>query len=55
MPSVVIVARQRRVIDTPLLHEVNVDRGRIQAAFVGLTWSFGAAQKRPQTFDFSAG
>ncbi|MFL5298179.1 MAG: TonB-dependent receptor domain-containing protein [Phenylobacterium sp.] len=46
------IYRFRQVIDTPTLHEVNVDRGRIQAAFVGLTWTFGAAQKRPQTFDF---
>ena len=46
------IYRQRLVVDTPVLHEVNTDRGRIRAAFVGLTWSFGAAQKRPQTFDF---
>ena len=46
------IYRQRLVVDTPILHEVNIDRGRIRAAFVGLTWSFGAAQKRPQTFDF---
>jgi outer membrane receptor protein involved in Fe transport len=44
--------RFRQVLDTPLLHQVNEGRGRIQAGFVGLTWSFGAAQKRPQTFDF---
>lgn len=44
--------RFRQVLDTPLLHQINEGRGRIQAAFVGLTYSFGAAQKRPQTFDF---
>jgi hypothetical protein len=44
--------RQRTFIDTPLLHQHVTARGRIQAAFFGLTYSFGAAQKRPQTFDF---
>jgi outer membrane receptor protein involved in Fe transport len=48
------IYRQVTRIDSPGLTERTVDRGRIQAAFVGLTWSFGAAQKRPQTFDFSA-
>jgi hypothetical protein len=47
--------RFRQVIDTPLLRETVVNHGRIQAAFVGLTYSFGAAQKRPQTFDFGGG
>jgi outer membrane receptor protein involved in Fe transport len=45
----------RQVIDTPTLHERTEGRGRIQSAFVGLTWSFGAAQKRPQTFDLDGG
>jgi len=40
-------------IDTPALRERIDNRGRIQAAFVGLTWSFGAATKKPQSFDFS--
>jgi hypothetical protein len=44
--------RQVRVIDTPLLHVRTTDSARIQAVFFGLTYSFGAAQKRPQTFDF---
>jgi outer membrane receptor for ferrienterochelin and colicin len=44
--------RQNIVLDTPVLHRRVKDRGRIQAAFFGLTYSFGAAQKRPQTFDF---
>lgn len=47
--------RFRQVLDTPTLHETTVGRGRIQAAFFGLTYSFGAAQKRPQTFDFGQG
>ena len=42
----------RQVLDAPGLHEVSVGRGAIQAVFVGLNWSFGAAQKRPQGFDF---
>jgi hypothetical protein len=49
------IYRFRQVYDTPLLHEHVVDRGRIQAAFVGLTWSFGAAAKKPQAFDFGGG
>jgi outer membrane receptor protein involved in Fe transport len=49
------IYRQRTRIESPGLTERTVDRGRIQAAFVGLTWSFGAAQKRPQTFDFGGG
>jgi outer membrane receptor protein involved in Fe transport len=47
--------RFRQVLDSPGLHEVTGGRGRIQSGFVGLSWSFGAAQKRPQTFDFSGG
>jgi len=47
--------RFRQVLAAPGLHEVDVSRGSIRAVFVGLSWSFGAAQKRPQTFDFSAG
>jgi len=44
--------RSVQVIDTPALRERTVNRARIQAAFIGLTWSFGAASKRPQSFDF---
>ncbi|HEX2818120.1 MAG TPA: outer membrane beta-barrel family protein [Phenylobacterium sp.] len=47
--------RFKQVIDTPTLREVSEGRGRIQAAFVGLTWAFGAATKRPQGFDFGGG
>jgi outer membrane receptor protein involved in Fe transport len=47
--------RQHIELDTPILHRRTTDRGRIQAAFFGLTYSFGAAQKRPQTFDFGQG
>jgi len=47
------VYRFRQVIDTPILREHSTGRGRIPAAFVGLTWSFGAATKKPQAFDFS--
>jgi hypothetical protein len=45
----------RQVIDTPTLSERVVGRPHVQAAYVGLTWSFGAAQKKPQTFDFNGG
>jgi outer membrane receptor protein involved in Fe transport len=44
--------RQHTVLDTPTLHRNVTDKGRIQAAFFGLTYSFGAARKRPDTFDF---
>jgi outer membrane receptor protein involved in Fe transport len=44
--------RFRQVIDTPLLKEVVENHARIRAAFIGLTYSFGAARKRPDTFDF---
>jgi outer membrane receptor protein involved in Fe transport len=47
--------RFRQRIDTPTLHERTVDRGRIRAAFVGFTWTYGAAAKKPQTFDFGGG
>jgi len=47
--------RFRQVLDSPGLHEMDVGRGSIRAVFVGLNWSFGAAQKRPPTFDFSPG
>ena len=40
------------MLDTPTLHRNVTDKGRIQAAFFGLTYSFGAARKRPDTFDF---
>jgi outer membrane receptor protein involved in Fe transport len=45
----------RQIIDTPTLRQRIEGRPHIQAAYVGLTWSFGAAQKRPQTFDFNPG
>lgn len=50
------IYRFRQVYDTPLLHERVTDRGRIQAAFVGLQWTFGQANKRrpDPAFDFSA-
>jgi hypothetical protein len=44
--------RFRQTIESPALRETVEGRGRIQAAYVGLSWTFGAAQKRPQTFDF---
>jgi len=48
--------RFRQVLDTPTFHERSTFHGNSQAAFVGLTYSFGAAQKRqPQTFDFGQG
>jgi outer membrane receptor protein involved in Fe transport len=47
--------RFRRIIDTPTLHDESGGKPNVEAVFVGLTWNFGAAQKRPQTFDFNAG
>jgi outer membrane receptor protein involved in Fe transport len=47
--------RFRQVIDTPLLKETVDNHARIRAAFFGLTYSFGAARKRPETFDFNQG
>jgi outer membrane cobalamin receptor len=47
--------RYRQTLDTPTLHQITVSRGRIRAAFVGLNWSFGAATKKPQGFDFGGG
>jgi len=44
--------RFRQVYDAPGLHEVSTGRGNSQAVYLGLNWSFGAAQKRPQGFDF---
>jgi outer membrane receptor protein involved in Fe transport len=46
----------RQVIDTPTLRERNTGAPGIQAVFVGLTWNFGAPNKRPrdQGFDFGA-
>lgn len=46
--------RFRRIIDTPTLHDRNGGKPDIQAVFVGLTWNFGGAGKKPrdQGFDF---
>ena len=38
--------RSHSVIDTPQLHDVTIGAGRIRAAYVGLSWSFGALPKR---------
>jgi hypothetical protein len=43
------------VIDTPTLRDRNSGKPNFQAVFVGLNWSFGAATKRPQAFDFGGG
>jgi hypothetical protein len=43
------------VIDSPTLQERIVSRGRLQAGYVGLTWTYGAAAKKPQGFDFGGG
>ncbi len=37
----------RQIIDTPQLHDRNIGTGRIRAAYVGLSWSFGSPPKRP--------
>jgi outer membrane receptor protein involved in Fe transport len=44
----------RRVIDTPTLRDINGGKPTLQAVFVGFTWNFGAANKRPRDpgFDF---
>lgn len=47
--------RFRQTIDTPTLHETVENHARIRAAYFGLTWSFGAAQKRPQVLDLDSG
>ena len=39
--------RSKSVIDTAQLHDANIGTGRIRAAFVGLSWSFGTPPKRP--------
>jgi outer membrane receptor protein involved in Fe transport len=45
----------RGVVDTPTLHDVQQFKPQVQAVYLGLAWTFGAAQKRPQTFDFGGG
>jgi hypothetical protein len=47
--------RFRQVIDTPLLKETVDNRARIRAAFVGFTYNFGVAKRRPEAFDFDSG
>ncbi|HEY2753714.1 MAG TPA: TonB-dependent receptor [Phenylobacterium sp.] len=44
--------RFRQVVETPTLRYQQQFEPAVQAAYVGLTWSFGAAAKRPQAFDF---
>jgi hypothetical protein len=44
--------RFRQVVETPTLRYQQQFEPAVQAAYVGLTWSFGAATKRPQAFDF---
>ena len=44
--------RFRQVLDTPVLRDRVEFRPQVQAIYLGLNWTFGAAQKRPQTFDF---
>lgn len=46
------IFRQHNVIDTPVLRQHSDFHGRFQAVFFGFTYSFGASQRRPQTFDF---
>ncbi len=46
--------RLRTVVDTPTLRDQQVQTLRIRALFVGLTYAFGVAGKRPpEVFDFS--
>ena len=49
--------RFRGVVDTPTLRDINSSKPAVQAAFIGLNWTFGAANKRPKDpgFDFGAG
>ncbi|WP_372781393.1 TonB-dependent receptor domain-containing protein [Phenylobacterium sp.] len=47
--------RFRQIIDTPTLRDRAQFQPAIRSVFVGLAWTFGAAQKRPQTFDFGGG
>ena len=44
--------RFRQTIDSAALKQRTEGRGSIQAAFFGLSWSYGAFTKRPPTFDF---
>ena len=44
--------RFRQVLNTSVLRERSQFAPQAQAVYLGLTWTFGAAQKRPQTFDF---
>jgi len=44
--------RFRQVVDSPVLRERLQFKPNVQAVYLGLAWTFGAAQKRPQTFDF---
>jgi len=42
------------VIDTPQLKDRVVTHARIQALFLGLTYSFGGGRRREPGFDFGA-
>lgn len=44
--------RFRQVVDSPVLRERVQFKPQVQAVYLGLAWTFGAAQKKPQTFDF---
>jgi outer membrane receptor protein involved in Fe transport len=46
--------RFQQVVDTPTLRDRSSGRPNVQAAFIGFTWNFGVAGKRPrdQGFDF---
>jgi outer membrane receptor protein involved in Fe transport len=47
--------RFRQTVDSPVLRERLQFKPQVQAVYLGLAWTFGAAQKRPQTFDFGPG
>jgi outer membrane receptor protein involved in Fe transport len=52
LQDVLKTIRFRQVVDSPVLRERLQFKPNVQAVYLGLAWTFGAAQKRPQTFDF---
>ena len=48
------LSRRITVIDTPTLVDVEKRKSNAVAVFLGLTYAFGAAPKRPDSFDFAA-
>jgi len=47
--------RFRQIVDTPVLQDRNVAKPDVQAVFLGLTWTFGAPNKRGHDTGFDFG